>query len=305
MPRKSAIERSRAAISASFGAQSQTIFSRQDLTRILEENRATWHLPIRPITDLIGLLTEHTDLRRVDLTRSIGKRKRLPDGTEILEPVVATRWSWGEPSPFQLALSLMPRSYLCHLTAVFLHGLTDQLPKTIYVNQEQTPKPRGSSRLTQEALNRAFANRQRTSSLVFTFGDYRFVVLSGKQTEDLEVGRIVGPSGEVLRATKLERTLIDIVVRPVYSGGIPTVIDAYRAAQAQASVNTLRATLKKLDYVYPYHQAIGFIMERAGYDERQTERLRELGTEVDFYLGYGLKDPDYDPKWRLFVPKGL
>ena len=305
MPRRNVIEQARVAIAAAFAAQSQTVFNKADLTRLIAANRSAWRLPNKPLTSLIASLTEHTDLQRVDITRSTGKRKQLADGVEVIQPVIMTRWSWGEPSPYELALSIRPRSYLCHLTAVFLHGLTDQLPKTIYVNQEQTPKPRASSKLTQDALNRAFANKQRTSNLEFTYGDWRFVVLSGKHTEDLEVGRISGPSDEALRATKLERTLIDIVVRPVYSGGVPTVIEAYRAARDRVSVNTLRATLKKLDYVYPYHQAIGFIMERAGYDERQTERLRELGTEVDFYLGYGLKEPDYDPKWRLFFPKGL
>ncbi len=105
--------------------------------------------------------------------------------------------------------------------------------------------------------------------------------------------------------TRLERTLIDIAVRPDYAGGIYQVLEAYKAAKDRVSVNTLIATIKKLDYIYPYHQTIGFYMERAGYDVTRTDRLLKLGTSLDFYLTYGIKDREYDSKWRLFFPKGF
>jgi hypothetical protein len=188
---------------------------------------------------------------------------------------------------------------------MFLHGLTEQISTTIYVNQEQSPKPEPSGRLSQESVDLAFSRTQRESTLAYSFDHHKALILSGKHTADLEVGSIAGPEGELLRATKLERTLIDIVVRPVYAGGVYQVLEAYKAARDKVSVNVLVATLKKLNYFYPYHQAIGFYMQRAGYDEKRWSRLRNLGLNIDFYLAHGMKDREHNQFWRLYHPKGL
>jgi len=177
------------------------------------------------------------------------------------------------------------------------------LPKTVYVNAEQSEKPRGGS-LTQEGIKRAFAARQRQSNYSIPYGDSKFVLINGKHTARLEVGPMV-VGGETLQVTKLERTLIDIVVRPAYSGGVYQVLDAYRRAKDRLSVGTLVATLKKLDYVYPFHQAIGFYMQRAGFDAKRCARLKKLGLEFDFYLAHDMRQTAFNREWRLFYPKGF
>jgi hypothetical protein len=71
------------------------------------------------------------------------------------------------------------------------------------------------------------------------------------------------------------------------------------------SIDQLIATLSKLDYVYPYHQAIGFLMQKAGYPERSYSKLRDLGLNHDFYLAHALQQPEYSEEWRLFYPTDL
>lgn len=71
------------------------------------------------------------------------------------------------------------------------------------------------------------------------------------------------------------------------------------------SVNVLVATLTKLDYAYPYHQVIGFYMQRAGYEPEKLEPLKRLGLNFDFYLAYGLRDCDFHSDWRVYIPKGF
>jgi hypothetical protein len=41
------------------------------------------------------------------------------------------------------------------------------------------------------------------------------------------------------------------------------------------SVDELLTILKELDYIYPYHQAIGFYQQHAGYEKPIWERMNE------------------------------
>ncbi len=100
--------------------------------------------------------------------------------------------------------------------------------------------------------------------------------------------------------TDLERTLIDITVRPGYAGGVDRVLQTYLAAKSLISSEKLIGTLGQLDYVYPYHQAVGFYMQKAGYDRAAWAALREKKQRYDFFLEHGMKKPMYDPEWRPF-----
>ncbi len=287
----SKLERAKPQVIALFESIRGGVFTEPDLLDILKKHRRRWELGVRVSGPVFTkFLVDELGLRIVEL-------RAEQYGTLY-------RYAWREFSPYVMALSIRSRSYLSHGTAVFLHGLNDQLPKTIHVNREQSEKPKGGG-LTQERLNLAFSRRQRTSKYVYAFDSYRAVLLSGKQTGAYGVITRRGPQREELPVTGLARTLVDIAVRPAYSGGIVQVLEAYRGAKGKVGGAEIVRVLKRLDYVYPYHQAIGFLMERAGYPEEEWARLRALGTKFDFYLLHGLKKPRRDEKWRLLVPEGL
>jgi predicted transcriptional regulator of viral defense system len=160
--------------------------------------------------------------------------------------------------------------------------------------------------LTQAAIHGAFRGKARVSGNVAETKDFRVCIISGKNTGNLGViEKTAVPGAGPLRFTNLERTLIDIAVRPVYAGGVFEVRKAYELAMGKVSVEKLVRMLRKLAYTYPYHQAIGYYLERAEYEPSQVKLLHELPMEFDFYLTHQMSQTDYVKKWRLFVPKGF
>ena len=106
-----------------------------------------------------------------------------------------------------------------------IHGLTEQTPKTFYVNEEQRLASWLAGKLTQKTIDAAFRRPVRATRRVAETDDYRVIFLNGKNTANLGVveEEFNGIAGERLgrvRVTNMERTLIDITVRPVYSGGV-------------------------------------------------------------------------------------
>jgi predicted transcriptional regulator of viral defense system len=185
---------------------------------------------------------------------------------------------------------------------VYLHGLTDQIPRTFYVNKEQSAKKPSDGNLTQTAIDRAFAQPQRRSKYEFRIGEEKVVLLSGKSTGRLGVETDIRTGLEV---TSLERTLIDIAVRPRYAGGVFQVLRAYQTAVLEADLSKLIRFLESMDYKYPYHQSIGFYLWRAGVPESKLQQFRSIGMDYDFYLDYSIAQPVYNQLWRVYHPQGV
>ncbi len=268
------------------------VFARKQLEVLLAQNKEFWRLP--------KSMSAHSFIAFLLAEGLVSRAKFKFPGRNV------DRYLYGEPSSFRVVSSLKADGYFSHYAAVFLHGLTDQLPKTLYLNSEQTPKPRASGELEQQRIDFAFGRKQRMSKNIASFRDLRVCLLNGKHTGQLGVVDAAGPEGERLRVTSIERTLVDIAVRPEYAGGVHEVLRAYQGARDKAAVAKIVAILRQLDYVYPYHQAIGFYLEKAGgYKKSAVELLRVNEMDFDFYLTYGMKDTEYSRRWRLFFPKGL
>ena len=217
----------------------------------------------------------------------------------------------GDTGLFELVQSIDEKGYFSHYTAISFHGLTEQIPKAIYFNIEQRLRP-GGGELTQAGINRSFATECRTTNNVATFSEYTIHLLNGGNTDQLGViEKTIGGNSTIgttnlstIRTTNLERTLIDIAVRAVYSGGIAEVAKAFSEAAGRFSINRLCAYLRQIGYTYPYHQSIGYYLERSG-KYTPSRQLEEFKIEFDFKLDYKMKETEYIKKWRLHVPKGF
>lgn len=215
------------------------------------------------------------------------------------------RYVLGQVSNFAVIQSLDRKGYFSHLTALHLHDLTDEQPKFIYFNVEQQASG-GDGELTQDAVDRAFKLNPRVTSNFIKFNRVQIYKLNGRNTHQLGVVEIKHESCEAaLRTTDIERTLIDATVRPVYSGGVAVVARAFEIARDRTSVDTIATYLRKLNYVYPYHQAVGFYLARAGFADNELSALRQFPLEIDFYLAHRMGATEHNKRWRLFVPKGF
>lgn len=275
-----------------FSENDKNIFSYKDISNILYDNKRSWHLPASFKTNaFIGSLIDKTKLERHDF---IFPRENI------------SRYTWGDTTSLRLALSLKKDSYFTHYTSLFLHNIIGQVPKTIYVNYEQSKKKIGSAQLSQDSIDRAFSNRPRISSNITAFSDHKICLLNGKFTNRIGVTEVITSEGEKIMVTNIERTLIDIVVRPSYSGGIYQVLNAYKKVVGKVSINKLAVMLKELNYIYPYHQAIGFYLQRSGvYRDSQIRLLKNFNFDFDFYIIHQMKETEYSKEWRLYYPKGF
>jgi hypothetical protein len=278
-------------IVATFDGLPGNVFSQNELSQILTSHRSSWRLADSTTRDrFIAFLIERGKLQQ--------HRFELP-----YRPT--TRFAWGKASTLEIVQTLNPSGYFSHYTALALHQLTEQDPKTIYFNVEQ-PAEGGGGTLTQTGIDRAFRGKCRTSKNIATVGKRELCMLNGKNTGELGTAKGNYELGRGLRVTNIERSLIDATVRPVYAGGVGEVAKAYQLAASKVSLSRLAAYLRELGHLYPYHQAVGFYLERTGaFKSSELDRFRELGIEFNFYLDYSMKSPKFIESWRLYVPQGF
>ena len=278
-------------IESLFDGMEQKCFDLKAITKILDEKRTYWRLDNVSRFKFIDFLIEKAKLNKVIF--------EFPNRS-------VARYTWGDVSKYKLMLSLKPKSFFSHYSAMYFNNLTNQVPKTIYLNHEQTPKPRPKGKLTQEKIDFAFQCKTRLSNTVVKYNDTNIRVLNSMHTGDLGVTEIETADGFTIRLTNIERTLIDITVRPEYSGGPVEALSAFKNAAEKVSINKLVSMLKKINYVYPYHQAIGFYLEKSeAYRESQINLLSKIKIKHKFYLMHQIKQPKYSSRWKLFFPEGL
>ena len=281
----------RSLVVAFFERSPHPIFWPSDLVAIFRRYRSIWGFPTRfSPSDFVKWMIDETKMHAIEL--------------ECADYPSITRFVWDSASTVAIALSLQKDAYLSHGSALWGHGLRPDHGQ-IYINHEQSEKPPNEGSLTQEAINKAFGRPPRETKLIYKMPGAIVRVLSGKHTGRLEVRKSRIPSGEVVPITSLERTLVDIVVRPNYAGGVEQVARVFGILRGQISIKRLANTLRALDYTYPYHQAVGFYLKHAGYAGSEQRVFAKHKRNFDFYLCNAISDAVLDLDWRIFYPRTL
>lgn len=297
MASRSRLQIAKADIAATFDQRPSCVLKYKEFGPVLRAGRGEWRLAVSTsLGDFINFLLKSSDLKRYLF--------KFPHRSETL-------YVWKAVPTMEMLLHIKSNSFYSHYTAMRMHGLTEQVPAVIYISHERAgfEITSQSVALEQTAIDQAFRQPARITTNSTVFGDRSIVLIHSGYTGQLGVEEttiVFGTDGAAkVRVTNLERTLIEAAAKPWYAGGVAEVAKAFEQAKARVSVNRLGAMLGELDYAYPYHQAIGYYMERAGYRESQLALLRRFPMLNDFYLDHGMSNATYVQAWRLWIPNGF
>lgn len=215
---------------------------------------------------------------------------------------------------------IFKKGYFSYYTAMYFNGLTEQIPKIAYINTEQKSYEYSNNceeireNLTDEKIAIAFTKEKMQSRFCLKRYGYNIRHIHGKNTGC--TGVVKRKLGNLsINVTDVERTLIDITVRPDYAGGISSVLKAFQTTlenpEISLSIKTLIFYLKKINYIYPYHQSVGFLLDCAGFDKLLVNKLHQaFEIKHNFFLIHHPNNKNkenliYCEKWKIYAPKFL
>src|SRR5258708_18085208 len=124
----------RDAMIAIFDALPRRAHGRKEIEKLLDKHRREWHLLAQTTSSGLIEYLQTLHLSVIDLTGEGHSQERV-------------RYSWRDPTVFDVAQSLGKSAYISHQSAAFLHGIADNPGQPVFVNIEQSPKdkPDGES----------------------------------------------------------------------------------------------------------------------------------------------------------------
>ena len=269
-------------------------YTTNDLQDIFRSNKDEWRLSTRTTyAKFLTYLVEKKQLLKVK------KLIHIESGSEKLIYTVENA------NKYDIICTIKKNGYLSYLTALVIHELTLQIPKTLYISEEIHDTYLTKNILNQESIDRVFSKEQRTTTNIYKdeISNERYVLIE-KKINTKNIG-IIDDISLNYPTSNIERTLIDCVVRPQYSGGIFSVLEAFRKAIGILDLKKLDSYLDDLNYTYPYHQLVGFYLDRAGYNESDLQPFLNKVSNFKFYMTYNLSNKKLDSKWNIYYPEGI
>lgn len=197
----------------------------------------------------------------------------------------------------EVLLEANPYAALSHVTALVLHRLTDELPKTMTAiapsigTGDQLPlgtDPRDWGGLSLPS--------GRTPPRILG----RPLTWSRPRPERFFGVAVYQPRGYPIRATTPERTLLDGLLAPELAGGIGNVLRAWSLARDTLDVETLVSYVDRFD-VAVLRQRAGFILDELGLHHPRMEQWREGARRggSSRLVGSAPYAPTFNDRWKL------
>ncbi|WP_127131198.1 hypothetical protein [Pseudoflavitalea rhizosphaerae] len=209
-----------------------------------------------------------------------------------------------------IGCQLYQEGILSHASALSLQNIIAERAGETYITIAKSRLPTAEDlqerkmELNQSAIDKAFAKAARSNHEVLQCNGGFIHFIHGRPITEKQVV-LLHKNGERISATTVERALIDIVIRPGYIGGPKEVMKAFEGASESVTPDSLHQTLVDQRLIYPYEQAIGFYLQRAGFPDAVLKPWMPAKDALDFYLDYQIEDRRYDKTWKIFYPSSL
>lgn len=188
---------------------------------------------------------------------------------------------------FEIATALVTPAAISHWSAMSHHGLTEQVPRRVFVltTARSVPRVRGA--------------KAKSAAEGYPVGEatYRFIQVKPERffgVEDVWVHEAR------IKMTDPERTLLDGLMMPQYCGDLSEVLHAFEVRAPKLDVDRIVRYALKLDAATA--KRLGWILERQGVKREQLEPLRNVPIK-----GYRVLDPTgprrgpCDARWMIQV----
>ncbi len=254
--------------------------------------------------DLKGLLANLKEKGLVSKSMSSGKfYDRLVDigllsFSVLMNNDYLTRYSFKETlSDEKLLTSLRKNAFLSMSSALNYMGLSQYRNNFIFISKEQTDKGSDSSdaELTQKAIDNAFAKDYRKTHMVGKYKDKHIIFLQPKHTIRFGVTEIDG-----VQVSSVNRALVEMVVNVQYFRNSREIIDTFSKIKNHINVDKVFSIVQRFDFIYPYFQSIGYILEEIGFDKEELKKFKESVSEFDFYTDKNQLNYEYDSYWKMY-----
>lgn len=195
--------------------------------------------------------------------------------------------------------------YVSHYGALYLNELVLQRPHDFHLSKETLPASGNIKNVISSlAMKQAFMKPPRKSNQkgyykgnTFFFHEKRRTEMSGIIEKEIR--------GAKIKVSDIERTFIDSIMAPDLSGGIMTIIDAYKDVQMDSM--KLLKYYRAINPIYPYWQRMGFVLGILKKDDNIKVIKKFFGNpQADFYLDNNYKvDWLYNSEWKIHYPSGV
>lgn len=183
---------------------------------------------------------------------------------------------------FEIALNLVHPAAISHWSAMLYHGLTEQVPRDIFVTTTAKAVPR---------------HKQSNKEDGFSVGNviYRFIQVKPHRFFGIQK---VWIGNAQITITDVERTLIDGLTMPGYCGDFAEVLNAFELQCNKIDIDKIISYALKLDA--STIKRLGWVLQKQGINDKKLSIL--IDTPIK---GYRILDPtgprkgSYNKKWMI------